>query len=349
MSKKQNLASVYFFGGTGTNLAISSNVPTFEESDGAFANFNKVIVDTSRANIQGHEEELEQRGVAVHVIPGLDGCGKSHKTAAQHTAPHIKGILNDYKPSEVNILVASAAGASGPVLLRQVVGEIASRGKALAVILVANVTSSLEAANTMSTIQGIQRTAEKYGCTIPISYWQNAAAADADKPWLGTFTSNNTNIDKALRAMAVFTSGTVAHMDSEDVINTLDIRRTNKRITAQAVELIIRPSKDEALDAYIGKTLTSASCMRNVDDLQPALRALYESVGYYAKGIHFNSDEADEGMPDLTMITTPANLPVIMADLEEERKIFKGIEESLSGNGAITTSLDDDDDDLGID
>ena len=172
---------VYGVGGTGINLISNWMAKRENEELAGYATIDAVGIDTSRSNLLPNA--LEER---FYHIEGLDGGGKLRNLNVQTLLPEIKPILSKFQPRDVNVLIASAAGGSGSVLLPLLSKELIAADQITVAILVLTDGSQIETENSRKTIATLANMSKQL-----------------DKPFVVHFVSEETRdrADKKVREM----------------------------------------------------------------------------------------------------------------------------------------------------
>lgn len=105
---KRPVLRVYGCGGMGVEF-VRNHARRIAESESAkskaFAEMKLALVDTSKANMIGLENEIEN-----YVLRGADGSGKQRTTNYNALKDRANEILQAVQPGDYNIVVHSASG-----------------------------------------------------------------------------------------------------------------------------------------------------------------------------------------------------------------------------------------------
>lgn len=172
MSTKKPVLRVYGCGGMGVEFVRNHVLKMTKSEVGkseAFAEIKPSVVDTSKANIQGMEDQLEH-----YILRGADGSGKRRDTNYLALKDRANEILQAVLPGDYNVVVHSAGGGSGSVISGIIVNELLSRDIPVIVFCVGSTASDIEAENTYKTLLGYEQIASKVRkAPVPMVYFQN--------------------------------------------------------------------------------------------------------------------------------------------------------------------------------
>lgn len=96
--------NLYGIGGAGSNVVSHFTKYAGEKLVG-YAELETYFVDTSRSNLSDKIPSEK-----VYLVDGLDGSGKKRDSNYTVLAERAKEILQQFKPTDINIIVHSASG-----------------------------------------------------------------------------------------------------------------------------------------------------------------------------------------------------------------------------------------------
>lgn len=205
MSAKVNL---YCCGGTGIN--IGKHFEQFRDKPvTGFANLIPCYVDTSRSNSRDMAEQH------VYHLEGLDGNGKLRSQNTQAITESVLSILNQFKPTEFNIVLHSAGGGSGSTIGPTIVSELLSRDVAVFVVMVGSTESVIELNNTIKTIKTYEAVSRVRKKPVAVSYYENAQG-------LSSRNTVNQDVRSFITLMSLLLSKQNEEMDTADIKNWLN-------------------------------------------------------------------------------------------------------------------------------
>lgn len=223
MSNKK--VRIYACGGTGVNIV---NMLEATNTSGLAA-YDIAYIDSSDSNLV--------QSANTYRIPDMNGAGKEREVMLPPAQREVPNILVKYEPSDVNILVSSAGGATGAVIATVLAEEIWARGKRVIFFVVGSSESKKTAENTrkhLSTLNGIAR---KHGHASVVFYDTNED------------NSRRTQVDRSmvqgLTAFLDLYSGNHRELDTKDVENWLFLEKS-AGIAPQLVLMDIDTSHAEA-------------------------------------------------------------------------------------------------------
>ena len=160
--------TVYCAGGAGLNVG-----QYFEKHRGnnepAFAEINIVYIDTSRSNLRANISADN-----CYMLKGMDGSGKMRSENHEEIAVHIRAILQQFKPADLNIVLSSAAGGSGSVIAPLLTSELLKSEVPTVVISIGSADTKTDIENTLDTIKSYEAIARMRKAPIVMSYVQNS-------------------------------------------------------------------------------------------------------------------------------------------------------------------------------
>lgn len=322
-AKRKPRLKIWFVGGAGIN--ISEYVYENNTIDTAAYDVELVRVDTSKSNIENSD------AYPTYLIPGLDGVGQLKSKAHTHVGPHVKEILQEHKVGEFNIIVGSASGGSGSVIMLFLLAELKNRGENVLAMVIGSTTSRTFTKNTISTLRELQKTATRsVKKPFVISYFENVSDTNSKHYNTGTRVQVNECIAEELRLLSIFFSDSTKQLDNDDKINLLDYTKVLKDQSPNLVDLEIR------LSFYETNALTHATVQKDKDGTFPT-GSLYTLEGFF--------DETQDDAPEIMSISTmPFLRESRLTQLQNKLSEFDEIESSIKQANDVV--LDDDDDDL---
>lgn len=205
MSAKVNL---YCCGGTGINIGKHFDKFRDKPVEG-FASIQPMYVDTSKSNSRDVNEQH------VYHLEGLDGNGKLRSQNTQAITDSVLSILNQFKPTEFNIVLHSAGGGSGSTIGPTIVSELLSRDVAVFVIMVGSTESVIELNNTIKTIKTYEAISRVRKKPVAVSYFENGSG-------LASRNTINQDVRSMITLMSLLLSKQNAEMDTADIKNWLN-------------------------------------------------------------------------------------------------------------------------------
>lgn len=218
-----NTVTIFGCGGAGTN--ITKAYLTKSEVEGIYADVEVVAVDTSESNILTHKEEYKDKFYPIKLTSGKEGSGKVRAEHYKDIVSAIPGVLLNHTPTDLNIVVCSAAGGSGSVIGPLLHAELVKQGKPVISIVIGDTTSVRELVNTNNTL---------------LSY--NQMAQKAGKPFVAHVIMNTDHesrelvddyVKEMITSLTLLFSGNIDEIDTTDLINFLDYSRGSRHSSLQ--------------------------------------------------------------------------------------------------------------------
>jgi hypothetical protein len=202
---------VYSVGGCGVNIG-SLLEKHRGQSEAAFAEVDIVYVDTSKSNLRAHIDQSH-----CFMIEGLDGSGKLRSENHEEINDRVRSILQMFKPTDLNIVVGSAAGGSGSVIGPLLTRELLASEAPTIVLTIGSTDTKLDAENTLKTIKSYEAISKMAGAPVVMAYVQNGqvtSRSEADSIMFNT-----------IMALTVLFSRENLELDSKDLFNWLRFNR----------------------------------------------------------------------------------------------------------------------------
>nr|DAK32929.1 MAG TPA: tubulin [Caudoviricetes sp.] len=175
MSLERNKADIRIYACGGGGISIASKIYDWKNKalDG-FANVKFAFVDTSKSNFKIPVDDED-----VYLIEELDGQGKKRGLDAKESIiPVIADIVQNHKPSSLNIVLHTLAGGSGSVLSPLIVKELLNRDAPVIVVAIGDNGSVIESNNTLKTLQTYENLAiNVVKKPIVMAYYYNEGSA----------------------------------------------------------------------------------------------------------------------------------------------------------------------------
>lgn len=316
----QNI-SIYGAGGAGCNIVLNYvDIPADDPSKPLYPKSILNILDTSDSNMKAARTKVNS-----YLVPGLEGAGKHRTKAFEGVSSQIIQILNDHKPSPMNLVIFSASGGSGSVIGPLVTAELLRRNLSVVCIVIGSTTSAVETDNTHKTLRTLQSMAANgnTGGRPLIMYYLENGSTKTD--YTGSRVANDLRIEEVIRQLALLFSGNHRELDRTDLVNWLNWKATSPDIPAQLAEVLVFKDNGVAtVDAFKGAVIGTASILGDDDDPVPDLDQPYSCVGY----INPATKEYAE-IPNHHYIITGVRLPQIFRGLEERMVAYKAAKMEL--------------------
>jgi hypothetical protein len=202
--------SIYACGGLGANI-VSKLENLYGKEEVGYAKVTPYYIDTSASNLTSGIDTSR-----VFLFDDRDGSGKKKDTNYDVLSGAYKAILAKFKPSEqLNIVVHSGGGGTGPVAGNLIVSELLSKKLPVVVFMVGSTDSLKEAENTLGTLQSYERISRTQGIPINVLYSENNRNGKTRK-------DVDTAILQAITITTIVASGDNKGLDTADVRNFLN-------------------------------------------------------------------------------------------------------------------------------
>lgn len=319
MSVTKGKVQIFACGGCGLNIG-----GMLEQHRGvdepAFAELDIAFIDTSRSNLKAHINQDH-----CYFIDGLDGSGKVRSENHLEIQNHIRAILQEFKPGDLNIVVSSAAGGSGSVLAPLITKELLANNAPVVVMTVGSAETRLDTENTLKTLKSFASIAEMTDAPVVMKYVQNSAEMtrkEADK-----------HIFDAIMALAVLYSRQNHELDSKDLFNWLRFNRVTT-FPVQLASLYITES-DEVLK-QVGNVISVATIAKEGMSTTLPQMSEYQCVGFLPE----NASEAVSNRMPLHYVISDGIIPDVAKELQG---ILSKMESAQAARGRRTNIISDKD------
>lgn len=265
-------------GGTGIDL-IRDYRETQELADPALYSDQKfAYIDTSDSNMHGLDVTNASE---VYRVKGTDGGGKDREYVKSKFIPVLPEVMMTFGNADLNVLVGSPSGGTGSGVIPQIAKELVKAGQAVAIVLVADHTSSKSSANCILCLTELEQLTQLLGKSIPIHWSTN----DRNK----THLDNGAEAKFVMAALSLLASGKNHKLDSSDIRNFLDYTTVSHHKAGLGN---LRVSTKISDWVGIGHMVTFAAVMGSELSVLPEFEADYDAVGYLPAGAKnpYNAD-----------------------------------------------------------
>jgi cell division GTPase FtsZ len=304
MSEERNKIAVYACGGTG--IALVSQV--LKKNLSELAKPVAYFADTSKSDLTSVCNNDN-----TYLVNGTDGGGKDRAVNYEAITRCVPDLLVKHPPTDLNIIVFSAGGATGSTMGPTIAEEIWAQGKDVIFFMVGsheNATTTRNSVNSWASVNGLAKDAGKLAV---VSYDNNGnASMDADV---------DESVIMSIISVLDLYSGKHVRLDSTDVRNW-----ARPKTDASIALLEITPSLEVAKETPY--PLSVASLMDSVNKPVVSLGADYGCDGY----------RRTSGPGDLYFIISTNGIDKIIGDLQKEQKRYT--DQAESRKKLSTNSLD---------
>lgn len=274
MSSKNTLR-LFGLGGCGTNLVKPYIISPIRDVDG-YATVEGCIVDTSESNAKLDEVKNFYK-VRLNEDRKFEGGGGLRGDNHREIAAQVPEILNQFKPAEINVLVAAAAGASGSTLMPFLSSELVRRGNPTVLILIVDDNSLLGARNTLNTLASLDNMAKKQGTPLVVYLVPNTNQTQADA-----------EVRNIISLISLLFSNQNMGLDNSDTFNFLNYNK----VTGYQPGLIALRVFDKLGENYNRNPVTLAMVHTSLDAQEKARGKFVTS--YSCEGIVTEISESKE-------------------------------------------------------
>lgn len=265
-------------GGTGIDLLRDYRETQDLADKSLYSEEHYTYIDTSDSNMGGLDTSNTNE---VYRVKGTDGGGKDREFVKSKFIPVLPEVMATFKPTDLNILVGSPSGGTGSGVIPQIAKELMKAGQAVAVVLVADHTSTKSSANCILCLTELEQLTQLIGKSLPIHWSTN----DRNK----THLDNGTEAKFVMAALSLLASGKNHKLDSSDIRNFLDYTTVSHHKAGLGN---LRVSTTTSTWEGIGHMPTFAAVMGSELSVLPEIKADYDAVGYLPPGAKnpYNAD-----------------------------------------------------------
>lgn len=218
-------------GGAGTSI-VGNLAGHLANLGNGFADVRTEYVDTSDANIKllGVTEDNFFLIKSTNVGEDISGSGAIRAENAQHIFAGANEFVNkkEFDSTELAkyyVLVASASGGSGSLIMPAIANNLLEKELNVVVILVGDSNNKKAIENTLNTIASLNGIATHHDKPLSVIYFDNTKASGV------THKDRLANVDKDifkhLTLLSAFLSGDVSALDQKDMSVFFNINKLN--------------------------------------------------------------------------------------------------------------------------
>lgn len=207
--------SIYGCGGTGINVMrrLYDEVEKLSDQfEVPFGEINYFAVSTSKTDLRPTDET----DIECWLCAGEDGAGGDRSSAARifGNKDYVDGILKAFVPEDINLVIHSTTGGTGPIAATTIAMELIRRGKIPIMVSIGSEGSQIEVTNSLKTLRSLDKIGVALDTAIPIIYGYTEN--------LKTRDSVDKDIHEAVMRLICTLSGDHGELDSADILNALN-------------------------------------------------------------------------------------------------------------------------------
>lgn len=255
---------VYAAGGCGMN--IGSQLEKHRNlNEIAFANLDIVYIDTSKSNLQRHEN-IDP--ATCYLLKNMDGSGQHRAENVDDIDQNVPAILEQFPPVDFNIVLSSGGGGSGSVIAPLLMaGLLNMEAQAIAIVIGSDATANF-AKNSLNTLHSYHRVAEEHGA-LALTYTQNGtdvSEKEADAVAIST-----------IMGLCVLYSRENHRMDSMDLVSWLNYDKVTSYQPQLATLTVV--GKNDSFDG-LGNIISVATIAKDDDNTALPVPTEYQCTGF---------------------------------------------------------------------
>lgn len=324
-----NQGKIVIYGCGGTGIANASPFEKYRNKDtpNGYGQIVPVYIDTTEGDLT---ESLPRDH--IFVFEGLDGSGKVRAENSDVIKENTNKILQHFKPGDLNIVVSSGSGGTGPTVAGYLTIELLKRKVPVVVITVGTRDSRVEIENTIKTLQTYEKAAHITKMPVVMSYFQNDETTPREK--VDAF------VNKTITSLSALFSRQHKRLDTADLANWLNYPKINPNIGPRLVLMDLLDKSQ--LQTNERDVLSIATLAKEGQDTSPGTPVEYQAVGYvepqFQENIHFDNP--------LHFCVIDNLVPAIFANLEKELAAFNEHRRAKPASKPVAKFGEDEDDDI---
>lgn len=263
---------VFACGGAGYNVAAQLE-KIRNENNAGFATLDIAYIDTSRSNTRGDIDPAHH-----YYLDGLDGSGKIRSENHAVISEHILQILQQFKPTDLNIVLSSAGGGSGSVIGPLLTSELIAMEAPTIVMAIGSADTRLEAENTLKTIKSYEAIARMRQVPVVMTYVENTTSTSR--------AEIDSTVISMILALCVLFSRENREMDSRDLFNFLRFDRSTCYTSTYLATLVMLDDLSQL--NTLGNIISVATLAKTGHNTALPNMPEYQCVGYVSNEANNN-------------------------------------------------------------
>lgn len=267
MSHVRELGRVRLYSCGGAGINIGSKVEQMVRGDdNVYADLDSIYIDTSKANL--HSNIPADR---LYLVDGKDGSGGDRAENYEELAPRAREILNTFKPADLNIVLSSGGGGTGPIAAACITSELLAQDALTIAIVVGDDGTKKWTENTLKALQSYENISTKRKKPVVVFYLQNSPDM--------TRVTVDKRIQELVAALMLLFSRRNRELDGQDLINWVNYQKVTSH-TPGLTALTLVSGKTGTDLTKIGNLISIATL--TTDELDPSLskRPEVQTIGY---------------------------------------------------------------------
>lgn len=270
----RNKLRIYGCGGCGINLAKPYLFGHHDEAlldETRYADIQTTLIDTSYSNLgEVADKEVWKKDIVI-VNDGTEGSGSLRSENLQAIRSHIKDILINHEPGDINVILYSTSGGSGNVIGSILARELAQKNKPFVTIAVADSNNQVRVKNTLDALSTLDNFSKATGVPFVVSVINNDSRVEADR-----------EVHRLISHLALLFSNLNLELDNADTTNFLNYTKITQA-PARLVGLeVVRVANESDLDD-IDKMALSAVMLHADSEAQARFAGRFY-IAYSAEG-----------------------------------------------------------------
>lgn len=320
MSNSKGRMRVYCCGGAGVN---QGKVLMAQPDVEGFATLDVALVDTSRSNmLSGVPDDC------VYILPNVDGSGKKRSENHLEIANTVKDVLVKQKPTDFNVVIFSTAGGSGSVYGPLIMRELMTAGIPVIGVVIGNLTTAIEAKNTVNTLKSLDNIARKANVPAVIQY--SANSKNNSRKSVDAF------VQQSALSLSLLVSRQNEELDTSDIGNWVRYNNVTE-VAAQLCLLTIVVDEEDA--AAIVDPISVASIVDAGNEAAIVFSPDYGCVGYKAASVSTETPELHYVLSISAVQEMFASINAVAHDYDE-MKAARPAQQALVTKGDNATDFD---------
>lgn len=233
--------------------------------------YDIAYIDSSKSNENPNVDP--DRVCYVSGVKGVGGSGGHRANNYKHIQDKVPGFLEDFPPTDLNIVVFSLSGGTGSTAGPLITSYLQRNGHPTVCVVLGDPTSEKFLENTINTLKSLEGISGNTGLPVVVSYHENGVHSWGETDELVAY---------AIEALASLGSQQNAYMDIMDVTNFFQYSNVTNSLSQLAC-LDIFDTRQAAMKSV--EPIAIASLYTNRDEYVSFGDAKYNIYGFPTKPI----------------------------------------------------------------
>jgi hypothetical protein len=269
--RERGRVRLYACGGGGINVGHKIDHLSQTSLD-SFASLDVVYLDTSKSNL--HHDIAED---SVYLIKNpnadgdKDGSGQERRTNYEDIAAQTRGILQRFKPADLNIVLSTGGGGSGSVIAPSIMSELLDQDFPTVGICIGDDSTRKFALNSQNTLKSYEKIATIRQRPVSLAFLQNSPEM--------TRAVIDLRVQHLVTSLCLLFSRRNRELDNRDLYNWLNYQIPTSYKPALTALTLVSDLNPQAL-AKLGNLISIATLGTSESDTALPIRPEVQFVGF---------------------------------------------------------------------